>query len=61
MFGRTMVTERSGIPLKDKNSGRHATEDDSDWTRHLVEKPALRSIGTARPNRRAIKRTHDQR
>jgi hypothetical protein len=30
IFVRTVVTDRSGIPLKDKNSGRNGTEDDSD-------------------------------
>jgi hypothetical protein len=26
----SVVTDRSGIPLKDKTSGRNGTEDDSD-------------------------------
>jgi hypothetical protein len=30
IFGRTVVTDRSGIPLKDKSSGRDGTEDDSE-------------------------------
>jgi hypothetical protein len=30
ILGRTVVTDRSGIPLKGKNSGRDGTEDDSD-------------------------------
>jgi hypothetical protein len=30
MLIRTVVTDRSGIPLKDKTCGRHVTEDDCD-------------------------------
>jgi hypothetical protein len=30
ILAHSVVTGRSGIPLKDKNSGRNGTEDDSD-------------------------------